>query len=528
MKYFFQKYRYPVLFVIVFSAICLFYNFLEIIQYPPMSIHQWRQTDSASTALNYYQDGLNFFKPRMHYVMGGEGYVTGAGEAPIFYYFVALLYKIFGPQDWIFRLLSLITFLSGLFFLSKVILEQSKDLFVAISIPAIIMGSPVIAFYSANFTPNIPAQGIAMVGIWFFYLFYTKSQLKFFYWSMFFFALAGLIKVSALLSFFVIVGLWLVEAVNVSKFKNGEKLFNAPLKIIPAFLVVMTIIFGWKLFADNYNEIHQVNYFLSKIRPIWSVDEGARELIWNNIIEKRLPSYFHPYTLWAFAGLGLFILFTPRKHAPVLYFSFLFYTLGCLSFFLLMFKQFEHHDYYAIEMMLLPLIILSLFAFYLKKNWPSIFKKWWFKLILAAFLVFNIYHTKTHLELRYDPNGIYMSHFNPSFYKKVELQQFIKDLGITLTDKVISAPDQSPNSTLYYLNLRGWSEYFMGGPLNPLVMEYFISSSAQYLIINDANYLEMEELKPFLKYPMGTFKSSIFVFDIRPYKLKDIEIYGVK
>ena len=489
-----------------------------------MSIHQWRQTDSASTALNYYQDGLNFFKPRMHYVMGGEGYVTGAGEAPVFYYFVALFYKIFGPHDGIFRLLSLITFLTGLFFLSKIILEQSKDLFTALSIPAIMMGSPVLAFYSANFTPNIPAQGIAMIGIWLFYLFYKKSQLKFFYWSMFFFAFAGLIKVSALMSFFVIVGLWLVEVVNVSKFRNGEKLFKNSLKIAPTFLMVIAVIYGWKLFADHYNEVHQVNYFLSKIRPIWSVDESTREMILNIIIEKRLPSYFHPFTFWVIAGIGLIILLTPRRHAAILYFSFLFYTLGCISFFLLMFKQFEHHDYYVIEMMLLPLITLCLFVFYLKKNWPSIFKKWWFKLILTTVLIFNFHHTKTHLDFRYNPNEIHMSHFNSSFYKKEELHRFIKELGIHISDKVISAPDQSPNSTLYHLNLKGWSEYFMGGSLNPLVMEYFISSGAKYLIINDANYLEMEELKPFLKYPLGAFESSIFVFDIRPYKLKDIEV----
>ncbi len=460
----------------------------------------------------------------MHYVMGGEGYVTGAGEAPFFYYVVALFYKIFGPHESVFRLLSLLTLLLGFYLLSKIIFEQIQDLYTALAIPAIMMGSPVIAFYSLNFTPNIPAQGIVMIAIWFFYLFYQKSHLKFFYWSIFFFALAGLIKISALISFFVIIGLWLIESLNIYKLQHGEKLFKNNLKIIPAFLLVFAAVFCWKWYADYYNELHQTKYFLSKMRPIWIIDDAVKEIIWNKIVDKRFPSYFNPYTFWAITIIGGLILITPRKHAPVLYFSILLYTIGCLCFFLLMFKQFEEHDYYAIEMMLLPLIVLGLSVFYLKKYWPSVLKKWWFRGVISVGLIFNLYYAKTHIDFRYDPNNIYMSHFNPTFYKKEALQHFLKDLGIKSTDKVISAPDQSPNNTLYYLNLRGWTEYFMGGPLNPLVMNYFIASGANYLVINDVAYLEFEDLKPFLKYPLGTFENSIFVFDIRPYKLKDIEI----
>jgi len=524
MIFFLKKYKHPLLFILLFLGICLFYNFQDIFQYSPRSFHQWRQSDSASIALNYYRDGLNFFKPRVHYVMGGEGYVTGAGEAPIFYYIVALFYKVFGPHDGIFRLLSVFTLLMGFYLLSKIILEQSKDIFAALAIPAIIMGSPVIAFYSFNFTPNIPAQGIVLIGIWFFYRFFQKGQLSLFYWSMFFMAVAGLIKVSALISFFIIIGLWLIEYLNIYKFKNGGKLFKNNQKIIPAFLMVIVVILCWKWVADYYNEVHQTNYFLSKIQAIWSIDAAAKENIWNKIIDKRLPSYFHPVTFWTILGIGCFILLAPRKHRAIGYFSFLLLTLGCLSFFLLMFKQFEQHDYYAIELMLWPIAICTMALFLLKRYLPFILTKWWFRAIIAVAIMFNFYYTKSHLVFRYDQNSIYMSHFNVSFYKKTKLQYFIKDLGIQYSNKVISAPDLSPNNTLYYLNLRGWTEYFMGSSLNSLVMEYFISSGAEYLIINDAKYLDFEELKPFYKYPMGAFENSIFVFDIRPYKLEDVEI----
>jgi len=525
MKHFLKKYRHPLLFVVVFSGICLYYNFHEIYQFGPRSFHQWRQSDSASTAFNYYQDGLNFFKPRVHYAMGGEGYVTGAGESPIFYYYVAIFYTIFGPEDGIFRLLSLLILLAGFYYLSKIILEQTLDLLVSIFVTAILMTSPVIAYYSFNFTPNIPAQGIAMIGIWFFYLFYQKSQLKFFYWSMFFCAFAGLLKISALIPFFVILGLWLVEVLNIIKLKKEKKLFAQNGKTILAFLMVFVIIFLWKSFADYYNEIHQTNYFLSKIRPIWSLDETARQQIWDKIITNRFASFFNPITFWTIVVVGCLIIVTPRKHNRALYFAFLLTLAGSISFFLLMFKQFEVHDYYAIEMMLLPIIILCMAFFYTKKRYSFILKKWWFRGLLLAALAYNINYAKSHINSIYDQKNYYMSHFNSIFYKKKELQHFIKTLGIQSSDKVISAPDWSPNKTLYYLNLRGWTEYFLGGnQLNSLVMEYLIASNARYLILNDKKYLEIEDLKPYLDYPLGAFENSIFVFDIRPYKLKEIEI----
>ena len=322
----------------------------------------------------------------------------------------------------------------------------------------------------------------------------------------------------------MIFGLWLVEILNIKKLKEEEKLFKNSLKIIPAFLSVFAIIFLWKNYADHYNEIHQTNYFLSKIRPIWSIDEVGREIIWNKIIDKRLPTYFTPITFWICCGLGLFLLVTPRKQKPIIYLTLLFTTLGCVAFFLLMFKQFEQHDYYAIEMMILPILIFGMSIFQLNKTYPVIVKNQWFKLAIAMFIIFNILQTKSHLSSVYNPENIYMSHFNASFYKKNALKNFTNNLGIQSTDKIISAPDLSPNNTLYYLNLRGWTEYFMGSQLNSLVMEFFISSGAKYLIINDKKYLESEDLKPFLNYPLGDFENSIFVFDIRPYKLKEQKI----
>src|SRR5687767_1524100 len=65
----------------------------------PGSIHQWRQTDCLSITKNYYEEGMNFFSPRIHYqgVEGGKA----VSECPILNYSVACLWKIFGEHEFI-------------------------------------------------------------------------------------------------------------------------------------------------------------------------------------------------------------------------------------------------------------------------------------------------------------------------------------------------------------------------------------------------------------------------------------------
>lgn len=518
MKKLLSTYKFPLYFVTLVVSLCLFYGYLKIFEYTPRSTHQWRQADSASLVLNYYQDGLNFFKPRMHFIMGGEGYVTGAGEAPIFYYVAAVFYKIFGPQEGIYRLLSLLTFLLGLFLICKIIALEASDWFSPVILAGVVMTSPVIAFYSFNFTPNIPAQGLAMIGIWFFYRFYRDQQLRFFYWSMFFYTLAGLIKISALMSFAVILGIYTLDILGLFHFLHAKRIFDKAWRFLPGFLMVFGAIFLWKLWADHYNEMHKTSYFLSKTRPYWSIDAAEQNRIFQRIDTVWFSSYLHLYTFRALVTLGLLILLTPRRHAAVLYLSFLALLLGCFAFFMLWFRQFDGHDYYVIEMILLPIIIMGIFILFLKKYLPKVLSNWIFRLALLGVVLFNAHYAKGVLDFRYDQKNVFMSYFNPDLYKTEELHAFLKNLGIEYPDKVVSAPDTSPNNTLYHYNLLGWTELYLGGELYGDRVKQCARAGAKYLLIHNKKYLEKENLQEVFTYPMGNFNNSIFVFDIRPFQ----------
>jgi hypothetical protein len=72
----------------------------------PSSVHQWRQAACLSLADNYYEGNWNLFEPSMHIQFSDNG-TSGksAGEFPLLYYIVAILWKIFGKHEFIFRLL---------------------------------------------------------------------------------------------------------------------------------------------------------------------------------------------------------------------------------------------------------------------------------------------------------------------------------------------------------------------------------------------------------------------------------------
>ena len=85
-------------FLLVLILVSLFYYYPKIVLKRPESVHKWRQSDCTSLALNYYQNGMNFFQPQTHNFTSDNdtsGYCA-TSEIPFVYYFVAILYKIFG------------------------------------------------------------------------------------------------------------------------------------------------------------------------------------------------------------------------------------------------------------------------------------------------------------------------------------------------------------------------------------------------------------------------------------------------
>ena len=63
-----------ILFLLSILGVSWFYNYFEIFNFAPFGPHSWRQTDSCAFVQTYYNHGLDFFQPRIHHNIFGEGF----------------------------------------------------------------------------------------------------------------------------------------------------------------------------------------------------------------------------------------------------------------------------------------------------------------------------------------------------------------------------------------------------------------------------------------------------------------------
>lgn len=512
-----------ILFLLVILGVSWFFNYFEIFHLAPVGPHSWRQTDSCAFVQTYFNDGMNFFQPSVQHNININGEGLGSpSEFPILYYFSAMIWHLFQPHDGVLRLVNFFLLGVGYFSISRLTFHLTKDLFYALAVPLLLMGSPILAFYGFNFIPNIPALGLAFSGSLFFYYFFKTENRKWLFLSSATFLFAGLLKVTVLIPFITIIIIFFLEKTSLVEFKKQDKIFKNGWKNLPLFLGVFAAIAAWIFWVKNYNELHSCSIFITKTRPIWSLVEPAITETWHFIIKVAAPEYYHRITRYVVFGSAFLILFFLRKKQPKLLFTFnLFIFLGMVGTFLVFYRQFFVHDYYGIEMMVFPASVFITFFYILKNEFPKIGNHFLTKIIITVFIIFNLQNAQKSIESKYEEFYIFNENYESTFSKKLEARAFLKKLGIEYPQKVITIPDQSPNFNLNYFNLKGWNEYAMSPrPFIPWAFHQFKNSGADYLIVTDENYLKHDHLKEFIQYPLGSFENSIFVFDLRPIETK--------
>ena len=109
-----------------------FYSYIGTYNYlhkRPCSVHSSAQCQRASVALNYYEEDMNFFKPRVQKTVNidGESRITGL-EFPIIYYTAAIFYKCFGFNEIYLKYISLFLCSIGFIFYNLLVLKYIKNI----------------------------------------------------------------------------------------------------------------------------------------------------------------------------------------------------------------------------------------------------------------------------------------------------------------------------------------------------------------------------------------------------------------
>lgn len=500
---------------------------------PPGVIHQWRQCDGLSFATNYYEEEFHLFSPKIHW-SGLDGTGKATSEFPIIYYIVALIWKITGKSELVFRLVNLTIVTFGLFFLFRFIERSLKDSVWAILITLFVFSSPVLAYYSNNFLMDTPALALTFIGWYFFGEYYDTGKIKYFNRSMLFFLIAGLLKITTAISLVALIIIFFLEIFGVLKFKNDKKIFCVPTKLIPSVLFVIFILFAWYSYAAYYNSIHNRGVFLMTILPIW--DKSIAEIIAGLDVfvgGMMLPQFLN-FEALIFVGV-LFVLqiLLFRKTNKFFFIITLLLFFAVLSYLCLWFGVLpENHDYYLILPQIFVVFVVLSFFLLFKQIKERLFASNWTKTLFLLFLSINIYNAGAKTAVKYFNTPDYdnypdsYSQENKDFinwlkndfkYLKSscrEVTPYLRQLGISRYDKVISIPDASTNITLYYMDQKGYTDF--GAPF-PREINWFNqkirNDSVRYLIVNDPTVLVDPAVMPFTQHLVGEYKN-IKIFDL--------------
>jgi len=491
------------IFIFLFLIISIAYDYQDILLKSPQSVHLWRQCDCLSITMNYYQDNNPFFEPSIHN-LGRDGTGKTASDFPLIYFSIAQLWKFFGYHQYIYRLIILLFFFSGLFALFKIFENTLKDSILAITGCLFLFTSPTLVYYANNFLMDIPALSLAMIGLYFFFKFNQSSSNKHLYLFAFFYAIAGLLKISSLISFIAIIVLFIFELFNV-KLNPAGKIFKHPQKQIFILISVLIIPIIWYIYAYNYNTKYNSEIFLIGILPIWDQDISQIKATFHAIIEHVKWDYFRRETQIVFVIMLISIFMFYKKSSKVLLLLTAMVSIGVLLFSVLFFQALRDHDYYTINLfILIPIFILS-FLLLLKDKFSVIYSSLLFRIIVIAFLVHNIDFARRRIEDRYNPEGWQNKNFIENIQYFKEITPYLQSIGIKKDDKVISLSDNSINITLYFMNMKGWTNF--GISADSVKIKEKIKLGAKYLFIYNKEIYKEKSIQPFIKNKIGEFKN---------------------
>jgi hypothetical protein len=535
MKINFTKKRTQnIIFLSLLVFISLLYGYHKSIVKGPYSIHQWRQVDGLSYAQNFHKGDASFFESEVHW-LSEEGNGKTVSEFPIIYYLVSILWTIFGKSHIWLRVINVLLVYIGLFSLFKISMDLVKSFFWACFIPIFLFTSPILIYYGNNFLMNAPAFGLALTGASLLIrYFFIKNKQKYLYWGVFVFVLAGLLKVTALISLVAILAVWLINIISkqkIFKFKNENNKYRIIETI--AFLFITIIVFIWYKYTSSYNAQNISGMFLQDIFPIWDLDKEAINDILLNLYHNLVPYYFNITALSVIFGLFVSLFFMKKYISKYMFAIVIITLIGIILFMLLWFKAFTVHDYYMINLLIfIPFVLLTFITALSKTKMSFLLYNRKFKIFTCIALAFLIYNSAIKTRIRYDANQFWVKHsviveksnidywkwyhWNyTTTYKALEsITPYLRSLNIEREDRVISIPDQSPNITLYLMDQRGYTDFGYSGYQGKERIEHFISLGAKYLIINDASFLEKDYLKSFQRKRIGVYEN-VQIFDLR-------------
>ena len=452
----------------------------------PYGMHFMRQTDSLSFVYQYYNDGYDFFNPKLFNLKNIEG--RAACEFPITYYFTAILYGIIGPKMYILKLIHLIISFSGLFYVFKLAHLVLKDYVYASLVALFLCTSTVYNFYAFNYLPDTPALSFVLIAWYYAFKYQMNGQRNTLIKAFVFFTLGSLIKVTylinpiALLIFYLFI--YLFQRKQLEGLKSKRLIFKYG-------LISLLLVFSWNAYMIHYNQQYESHSFNTTILPIWELSKNNMIIVWEYVVDFWYTSYFahSSFHLLIILALIQIILIKKSNYNITLLVFLLFLGLICFAF--LFYSQFKDHDYYFLTF--IPFLILLFINAIntLKIKYPNTKLHFGFKFILILIVFVGINYSKHKLtERRENQMNSYSKMGLLIFRHKEEIRR----LNIPKNAKIILTPETSQNGGLLYLNRMGWTIPSLKDITHEKLIELKLKG-ANYLLLVSKDIQTQEKLK---------------------------------
>ena len=454
---------------------------------PPNLLHQWRQCDGLSMSLNYFEEGMEFFSPKIHFQHSEDG--RAVGEFPILYYVNALVWKVTGHSYLAARLLNLLIFLAGLYYLSLASLKVTRNEVVSLCAPLIVLSSPLIARYAPSFLPNTTALSFVFISVYFFVKHYESERLRYLVICVVFASMAALMRTTMLIGYMP----FLVIAVH--KRFDWKRLV---LMVLP-----LVAVLAWVLFIKSYNEDSGSVYFLTKITPLWKMSSGEIDGVWDLINGNIKYLLMNLVLFWGLiAGVGISVWKMNEVGSKLMLYVSLVY-LATVAYFVLWFKKIGVHDYYYVELFILVPSVVVLFGGteLSKTKWAKIAVVVVSALSVSLCAVKNRYikspskklNVVERVVLKGEEVGFWTwfhDNYNAKFRAFETVKPFMRELGVERDDLVFSIQDPSPNVTLYLMDVKGYTALYQHGKTYDEQVKWMIDRGVEYLVTADKSIVE--------------------------------------
>lgn len=478
------KLKFVLLFVIIAVNFAMHFR---VFNKDLMSMHVWRQTQTQSTIVNFYEEGTSIINPTRNARGDSDGIFRM--EFPIMQWTFAQVYKVFGNHTVISRILSfLIAILSilGMFKIAKILFKND---IVALLTAWAFMFAPTFFYHSINPMPDNLAICFAIWGLYHFFLWFKEDSKKAFLFSAVLICLSALTKLPFILFFSLPLGLFISKG-----FRNKSTVLRFVLYslfAIPALTWYLWVIPTWE-----GNGITSGIIDFKKETILKALDNFAYHAYGN------LPEMLINFASCGFFVAGTFFIFK-NKHCK----KALFGILAIPGILLVLYLFFESnmvgksHDYYLYPFLPLIFIIVGYGLIKLLSSERKV-------LVFVTFVFVLMLPLTTHLRLakRWSPES-------PGFNK--DLLIYKQDLVNAVPNDAlcIAGSDKSGFIFFYYINKKGWcyqEDYF-----NYNKFKDYIEKGAKYLYTDSKSIISNPKFKKHFKKSI-TQKGSIHVFELNP------------